>query len=106
MIDLRFFEISFLISFSSWFVFLNPFDEDTSALINITEKEVRENPEDYMKDCTVSQVVHRLSTLKNCDKIIMFDQNQIFVTRAYDHLLSRKVLFSKLNRATQSVQLK
>jgi hypothetical protein len=43
MIDVNFFEISFLISFGSWFVLFNPFDEATSALVNITGKEVQEN---------------------------------------------------------------
>ena len=45
------------------------FDEATSALDNDTEQEVMEAIDNLGNDLTIIMVAHRLSTLRNCDKI-------------------------------------
>ncbi|RKK80366.1 hypothetical protein BFJ68_g17726 [Fusarium oxysporum] len=51
-------------------------DEPTSALDVRTEAEVKENLRDYLKGKTVILVAHRLSTIKNADKIIRLEKGE------------------------------
>lgn len=54
-------------------------DEATSALDNTTEKQIQ-NEIETMKDkygITVISIAHRLSTLRNCDEIIVMDKGRI-----------------------------
>jgi ATP-binding cassette, subfamily B, bacterial PglK len=53
------------------------FDEGTSALDNETENLVMESIERLKKDITIIMVAHRLSTLKNCSKIIKLVDGKI-----------------------------
>jgi ATP-binding cassette, subfamily B, bacterial PglK len=53
------------------------FDEATSALDNNTEKDVMEAIEGLGKELTIFIIAHRLSTLKNCSKIIKIEKNEI-----------------------------
>lgn len=75
--------------------------EATSALDNITEKEVQKTLETHLKDSTIIQIAHRLSTLRNCDQIFVFDQNKIVETGTYSQLISQKGLFFKLQKASE-----
>jgi ABC-type multidrug transport system fused ATPase/permease subunit len=63
-------------------------DEATSALDNVSEKEVQEALDDIiMKDkMTVLTVAHRLSTIRNCDLIIVMDQGQVLESGTHDQL--------------------
>ena len=47
-------------------------DETTSALDDQTESAVMKSIENMDDDITVLIIAHRLTTLKNCDKIIKF----------------------------------
>ncbi|EXM15357.1 AAA ATPase domain [Fusarium oxysporum f. sp. vasinfectum] len=51
-------------------------DEPTSALDVRTEAEVKENLRVYLKGKTVILVAHRLSTIKNADKIIRLEKGE------------------------------
>lgn len=52
-------------------------DEATSALDTVTEKFIQESLEFLMKNKTVLVIAHRLSTLKNMDRILVFNQGTI-----------------------------
>ena len=52
-------------------------DEATSALDSKTEKEVIESIYNLGSETTVIMIAHRLTTLKNCDKIIKFENGTI-----------------------------
>ena len=52
------------------------FDEATSALDNETEQAVMEAIESLSEDLTIFIIAHRLTTLKNCTKIINLDLNK------------------------------
>ncbi len=70
------------------------FDEATSALDNITQKHVSDSL-DALK-CTRIVVAHRLSTIKNCDRIICLDEGRIVEEGTYDELMEKKGFFEEI----------
>ena len=81
-------------------VYKNPnyifFDEATSALDANNEKEIMEKLESFYKGKTVVIVAHRLSTVKNADKIIVLDQGKIVEDGNHQELTSKKGLYYSL----------
>jgi NHLM bacteriocin system ABC transporter ATP-binding protein len=67
------------------------FDEATSALDNITQKHVADSLSRL--GCTRLVIAHRLSTVKNCDRIIVMDNGKIAEEGNFDELMRRKGLF-------------
>lgn len=65
------------------------FDEATSALDNISEKAVQTAMESLMKDHTLIVVAHRLSTIRNVDRILVFQSGQIIEDGSYDELAQK-----------------
>ena len=53
------------------------FDEATSALDNETEARLMETIHSVSQNRTVIMIAHRLTTLKNCDRIVMMDDSYI-----------------------------
>lgn len=72
------------------------FDEATSALDNISEKHIQEAMETLMKTHTVIIVAHRLSTIRNVDRILVFDHGRVVEEGSYDELLKNDGAFKKL----------
>lgn len=72
------------------------FDEATSALDNISEKHIQVAMEELMKMHTVIIVAHRLSTIRNVDRIMVFDKGQIIQEGTYDELASKEGAFKEL----------
>ena len=70
------------------------FDEATSALDNITQKMVSDSL-DGLK-CTRLVIAHRLSTVKNCDRILVVDGGRIAEEGTYDELTARGGIFAAL----------
>ena len=66
------------------------FDEATSALDNETEKEVTESI-DSLSDTnkTIFIIAHRITTLKNCDRIIELKNGKISGVYKYNDLLEK-----------------
>ena len=63
------------------------FDEATSSLDPITEKEVMEAINGLGKEITVLIIAHRFSTLANCDKIFQLRDKKIFKELEYKDLV-------------------
>ena len=70
------------------------FDEATSALDNITQKIVSDSLDSL--HCTRIVVAHRLSTIKNCDRIIMLDHGKIIEDGSYSELMEKNGAFADL----------
>ena len=66
------------------------FDEATSALDNVSERAVQSAMESLMKTHTVIVVAHRLSTIKNVDRILVFSHGQIVEEGTYDALAKKE----------------
>lgn len=72
-------------------------DEATSALDNITEAKVTENLRSECKGLTLVIVAHRLTTVKNCDKILVLAAKRGVVSEgSYDALLEGSPEFQDL----------
>ncbi len=71
-------------------------DEATSALDNITQRTVSESLAKLK--CTRIVIAHRLSTVKNCDRIMVVDGGTIAEEGTYDELIARNGLFADLVR--------
>ena len=62
------------------------FDEATSALDSKTETLLMKTINTLSKERTVIMIAHRLTTLKNCDRIIELDRNQIKSIKKYEDI--------------------
>lgn len=69
-------------------------DEATSALDNVTQKQVTDTLEKL--EATKVVIAHRLSTVKNCDRIFVMDAGRIAEEGNYDDLMKKKGLFYEL----------
>lgn len=68
----------------------------TSALDNITQKEIQESIDNISKDYTIIIVAHRLSTIMNCNKIYMLDKGKIVDSGTHKELLKNNKEYQKL----------
>ena len=76
-------------------------DEATSALDSASEKKVQEATSNMMKNCTTFLVAHRLSTIRNADRIVAMRDGKIVEVGSYDELMEKKGYFYEL-KALQS----
>ncbi len=70
------------------------FDEATSALDNLTQKKVACALDAL--DCTRIVIAHRLSTVKNCDRILYLEGGCIVQDGTYDELIASGGPFAEL----------
>lgn len=75
------------------------FDEATSALDNLTEREVMSSIDAVPGSKTILMIAHRLSTVKNCDRIIFLDQGRIVGIGSWSELLEQNASFRELAAA-------
>ncbi|GED71794.1 hypothetical protein BRE01_54960 [Brevibacillus reuszeri] len=71
-------------------------DEPTSALDNVTENLILRSFQDTLKHVTIITVAHRLSTIRDYDRIIVMDAGIVIETGTYDELMRRKGAFYRL----------
>ncbi|MDD3654390.1 MAG: ATP-binding cassette domain-containing protein, partial [Desulfotomaculaceae bacterium] len=72
------------------------FDEATSALDNRTQAVVSESLEQLRATRLV--IAHRLSTVINCDRILVMDKGRIVESGTYDQLMEQDGVFAELAR--------
>lgn len=81
-------------------VYKNPeflfFDEATNALDANNEKEIMEHLDTFYQGKTVVVVAHRLSTVKNADKIVVLDKGAIAEEGTHRELTERRGLYYQL----------
>lgn len=71
-------------------------DEATSALDSFTEAQIQESLLFLMKGKTTLVIAHRLSTLLNMDRILVFDQGRIVEDGTHGSLIAKQGLYQSL----------
>jgi subfamily B ATP-binding cassette protein MsbA len=73
------------------------FDEATSALDNKSEKAIQKAIQNYTKDKITFTIAHRLSTVKDADKILVFKQGEIVASGTHDELIENSSEYKRLS---------
>lgn len=71
-------------------------DEATSALDTISERQIQEATRNLTKDRTTLIVAHRLSTIRDADKIAVIDNGGLAEFGTYEELMERKGIFYEM----------
>lgn len=81
-------------------VYKNPeflfFDEATNALDANNEKEIMEHLNEFYRGKTVVVVAHRLSTVRNADKIVVLDKGRIAEEGTHQQLTEKRGMYYQL----------
>jgi ATP-binding cassette subfamily B protein len=77
-------------------------DEGTSALDAISERNIQRAINTARTDHTVILVAHRLSTLLDPDRILVFDQGTVVESGTYNALIQQGGLFAELVRCSET----
>ena len=71
-------------------------DEATASLDSISEHAIMSTIFNRIKNKTVIMVAHRLSTIKNCDKIFVFNKGSLVEEGSHEFLLEQKGFYFDL----------
>jgi ATP-binding cassette subfamily B protein len=74
------------------------FDEATSYIDSPTELRIQQALEKLMKNRTALVVAHRLSTVRNADRIIVLNRGRIIETGTHAELVDQKGFYFKLHQ--------
>ena len=76
-------------------------DEATSALDSVTEKQIQESLDVLSKGKTCLVIAHRLSTVRNADRIAVVDGMHIIEQGSRDELMALNGAYARLERAQE-----
>jgi len=71
-------------------------DEATSSLDSESESVIQKAIENLTKNKTTIIIAHRLSTVMNCDKILVFENGQIVEEGKHEFLINNSLIYKKL----------
>lgn len=73
-------------------------DEATSALDNTSEKYIQNEIEKLKNEnnTTIISIAHRLTTLKNCDRIIVLNKGNIEQSGKFEELIEKEGIFKDM----------
>jgi ATP-binding cassette subfamily C protein len=74
-------------------------DEATSAMDAKTEEEITGAIAELRKSVTMIIIAHRLSTVRNCDRLILLDEGRITGRGTFEELHERNSVFRSMVRA-------
>jgi ABC-type multidrug transport system fused ATPase/permease subunit len=87
-------------------VLVNPkilvFDEATSSLDAESEKLIQDAINKVIKDRTTIVIAHRLSTVKNADKIIVIEKGRVLEVGTHKGLIRKRGIYAKLVKLQMS----
>jgi len=71
-------------------------DEATNALDNLTERAVMDAVQKLRKNMTIIIIAHRLSTLKNCDNILLLEKGELKEQGTFEKLMQVNQKFKEI----------
>ena len=71
-------------------------DEATSALDSVTEKHIQTGLHELMQGRTTIVIAHRLSTLSEMDRILVFDQGHVVQDGSHELLLKQRGHYARM----------
>ena len=71
-------------------------DEATASLDSISEKKIMETIYNEIQNKTVIMVAHRLSTIRNCDYIFVFDHGELVEQGKHGELLEKQGKYAQM----------
>ena len=71
-------------------------DEATNALDNLTERAVMDAVKKKKKNMTIIIIAHRLSTLKNCDNILLLEKGELKEQGTFEKLMQVNQKFKEI----------
>ena len=71
-------------------------DEATSALDSESETAIQNNLAEILGDRSAIVVAHRMSTIRNADKIVVLDDGRIVETGRHADLMAHRGLYHRL----------
>ncbi|MBV6322474.1 peptidase domain-containing ABC transporter [Duganella violaceipulchra] len=77
------------------------FDEATSALDEESQQVIRDNMPDIARGRTVLIVAHRLSTIRDCDRIAVLEGGKVIESGSHAELLAKGATYRRLWRLQQ-----
>ena len=72
------------------------FDESTSSLDNFAQEDIKKSIDNLKGKSTIVIVAHRLSTIRNVDKIFFLDNGKIEAIGTFDELFENNVKFKNM----------
>lgn len=72
------------------------FDESTSSLDNFAQEDIRKSIDELKGKSTIVIVAHRLSTIRNVDKIFFLDNGNIIDVGTFEQLFENNVKFRNM----------
>ena len=71
-------------------------DEATSSVDTITEDAIKKSLDEIAKGRTTIIIAHRLSTVKDADRLIVIDKGRLVEMGTHEELLRKGGLYAKL----------
>jgi ATP-binding cassette subfamily B protein len=76
-------------------------DEATSALDSTTERQIQEALQNLVRGRTTIAIAHRLSTLRQANRIMVIERGRLVEIGTHDELLAMQGAYAELHRAQQ-----